>query len=173
MAAKNLTAERVRELLDYDPATGIFTRRVRRGKCRAGSVAGCVAHHGYIVIYVDGTLYYAHRLAWLHYYGTWPVGERPSGGIDHVDRDKSNNRIANLRDISKRLNCQNVEIAPTNSRTGVRGVSLSRRGTFVATLIVNGERKLFKHFRTMEEARRAREAARREHHLAFHDPTTA
>lgn len=99
-----LTAERLRLLLDYDPSTGEFTRRIAAAKAsKVGDKAGGVAPTGYSMISVDGGRYLAHRLAWLYVCGIWPVGE-----IDHVDGVRLNNRIGNLRDVDRRTNTQNL-----------------------------------------------------------------
>lgn len=102
MASANLTAARLRELLHYDPDTGLFTWRHTRPKAPAGAVAGSRQRIGYTVIRIDGHLHYAHRLAWLHTTGAWPAAS-----IDHVDGDKGNNRWANLRDVAHAVNCAN------------------------------------------------------------------
>lgn len=86
-----LTVERLRELLDYDPETGVFRWKEPRRKCRVGEVAGSLRKDGYVKIQVDGRFYQAHRLAWLCVYGVWP------SAIDHIDGNRANNAIANLR----------------------------------------------------------------------------
>lgn len=90
-----LTAERLRELLHYDPLTGVFSRN---GK-RVGSNRG----HRYVRVYVDGRMYFAHRLAWLYMNGFWP-----SHGVDHEDGDGFNNRWKNLRPATQAQNLQNL-----------------------------------------------------------------
>jgi hypothetical protein len=99
-AKSDLSAELVRSLLSYDPNTGILKWRARRGgKAAAGSVAGTDKGDGYIGIMINGRTYLAHRLAWLFSYGVWP-----SGLLDHRDGDKSNNVLANLREVSRSQN---------------------------------------------------------------------
>ena len=102
MAKTDLTAERLRELLHYDPQSGVFAWRHKRpGISKAGTVASCNSH-GYIVIRVDRHLYPAHRLAWLYMNGRWPTNQ-----IDHIDECRSNNSIRNLREATKSENMQN------------------------------------------------------------------
>jgi hypothetical protein len=85
-----LTAERLRELLNYDPDTGVFTWRVRPVHShRVGDIAGSVrTTRGYRLIGVAGRVYKAHRLAWLYMMGEWPKDQ-----IDHINRDPSDNRF--------------------------------------------------------------------------------
>jgi hypothetical protein len=99
---RTFTQEQLRELLDYDPTTGMFNWKVNRGPVKIGDAAGCEGHHSYIVIMVLGRLYYAHRLAWFWMTGVWPASE-----IDHEDGDGGNNRFANLREASHAENHQN------------------------------------------------------------------
>ncbi len=100
-----LTAERLREILDYDPATGVFTHRTTcHSAVKLGSVAGWVSSHGYRLIGVDGPRYYAGRLAYL-----WVTGEWPSGEIDHINRLRDDNRWSNLRDVSPSENKRNCK----------------------------------------------------------------
>lgn len=111
-----LTADKLRELLHYDPATGIFTWRVkRRAQTPAGTVAGCVANHGYFQIHVAGTRYLAHRLAWLYVHGRWPTKL-----IDHANNIRTDNRFHNLREADRSKNAANAKISKVNS-TGLKG----------------------------------------------------
>jgi len=118
MKPKNTTtAARVRELLFYDPNTGVFTWRLNRGGRKAGSVAGRGGHQrGYRLIGVDGKTYLEHRLAWLYVTGEWPQDE-----VDHIDGKTDNNRIANLRQASRVQNSQNSKryVGATSMHPGV------------------------------------------------------
>lgn len=91
-----LTADRLREAIDYDPLTGLFQRPGR------APVAGTDHGSGYLIISLDGKTYRAHRLAWLYVKGKWPRWT-----IDHKNGIKTDNRFANLRDVSIRLNTHN------------------------------------------------------------------
>ena len=152
-----LTQERLRDLLDYDHATGVFTRRVSRGVAAAGDVAGHIHRRGYVRIRVDGALYAAHRLAWLYVYGVWPTQE-----IDHINRAKTDNRIANLRDVSRRENVLNVGIRRDNA-SGVTGVSWCKRtGKWLSQIVVSGRSQHVGYFADFNEAVAARRAAEME-----------
>ena len=112
-----ITAEVVRALFDYDPTTGIFTRRVTvASNAQAGSIAGSAHKSGYIHIGINRTAYKAHRIAWLHHYGEWP-----DGSLDHINGDVSDNRIANLRIATIQQNCANARTRWDNT-TGKKGV---------------------------------------------------
>jgi hypothetical protein len=158
-AKRPLPAERLRELLHYDPETGVFTNRVNRGnRGKAGDVTGTDRGNGYIVMGVEGAVYYAHRLAWLYVTGEWPTLE-----IDHKDGNPSNNKFTNLRDVSDTVNYQNKRRAKSNSRTGVLGVS-RHRDKFIAWICVNGKRVYLGVHPTADAASAAYLAHKRTHH---------
>ena len=123
-----LTVERLQELFDYSPASGIFVRR------KSGKEAGYCTAHGYLTICIDYRDYYAHRLAWIWVHGTWPIH-----AIDHRDADRSNNRIQNLRDVPQAINCQNQRSAPRHSRSGILGASRDSSGRWRARLVHQGQ----------------------------------
>ena len=150
MRSKNssqlLTAERLREVLVYQPDTGEFYR----GDKKAGSLN---ARHGYIYICVDYRHYRAHRLAWLYMYGKWPDGD-----IDHINSNRSDNRIANLRDVSRSFNLLNA-VGMTNSSTGIKGIHLQKNGRYHAYITVDKRRTNLGYFASLEEAVAARQKA--------------
>ena len=145
-----LKQERLKELLHYDQESGLFTRRVRRGRCLAGEVAGTLTDTGYIKIYYEGKLYRAHRLAWLYMTGVWPDSE-----IDHINGDRSDNRWANLRSALPHQNRQNTLLIPNNS-SGYIGVSWSsNRRKWAAAIQHLGKTKWLGYFDNKEDARNA------------------
>ncbi len=158
---RDLTAERVRELLDYDMESGAITWRKRTGgTARMGLHAGTTDNSGYTRIGIDRRIYRAHRLVWLHVHGAWPVGE-----IDHIDGDKSNNRLSNLRDVSRTLNQQNLRKAHKRSASKTLGVSQhAATGKWRARIWVNGKNKSLGLYSTKAEASATYVAAKRVHH---------
>ncbi len=159
MATAILTQDRLRELLHYDPDTGVFTNRVKRSrKTIAGAVAGCLSR-GRVVIRLDGRLHLAHRLAWLYVHGRWP-----SMDVDHIDGNAQNNRLHNLRDVPHQVNIQNQRRARADNTVGLLGVS-KRGGKFLAQIAdKDGGRPRIGAFATPEEAHAAYLEAKRRLH---------
>lgn len=126
----SLTAQRLREVLTYDAETGQFRWRVTLSRsAAAGKVAGCKHRTlGCIYIGIGGRLHKAHRLVWLYVHGVWPAK-----GIDHINGDHADNRIANLRETSQAENMQNLWRPHRDNRSGFMGV-YQTRGKFVAKL---------------------------------------
>jgi hypothetical protein len=118
MAKADLTAARLRELLHYDPETGIFTVKIATSsRSRKGGQPGNLHPQGYLKIGLDRKLYSAHRLAWLYMTSEWPTHN-----IDHINGVRHDNRWINLRDVSTAVNTQNHRIARKTSRCGFLGV---------------------------------------------------
>lgn len=112
-----INAIRLREVLSYNPGTGLFTRIAKTGKKGIiGQVVGSLNADGYVMIGIDGCTYYGHRLAFLYMTDACP------SLVDHINQDKSCNIWANLRDASKSLNAINSKQNQRNS-SGLRGVS--------------------------------------------------
>lgn len=138
-----LTAERLREIVFYDPDSGIFTWRIDRGyrgsRGKAGQRAGSFNHTlGYRVIGIDAQTYYEHRLAVLYVTGAWPAAV-----VDHrKNGDGFNNKWANLRPASKAQNSANTDHKKPNATSALRGVSWHRgAGKWQAHLGVGGKSK--------------------------------
>lgn len=151
---KKLTADRLRELLSYDPDVGVFIRRTCSGGCLPGSIAGTDDKEGYLLISVDGRRYKSHRLAWLYVYGAFPLKE-----LDHINQIKDDNRIANLREVTTSENQQNKSIQ-SNNTSGFRGVGWNKeKSRWVARIAVNLKRKHLGFFKNLEDAINAYRAA--------------
>lgn len=131
MHKDDLTAERVREVLDYDPLTGEFTWKVKPNQSvKVGTRAGTLTPNGYIRIKVDGWRFMEHRLVWLYVHGHWPTAE-----IDHINGERADNRISNLREADRVANQQSQHVVQRHNQMGVRGVS-QRDDRFVARITV-------------------------------------
>ena len=111
-----MKSERLKELLEYDPETGVFIWKTRRGGLKAGSVAGTKHANGYVRIKCDGKSYMAHRLAWLYVHGQFPEKQ-----IDHINGLREDNRLSNLRCVSRSENQRNRRLCK-RSTSGIIGV---------------------------------------------------
>ena len=162
MAAANLTAQRLREILFYSPESGLFSA-IAPAKATNGG-AGCVDKAtGYVRIRIDGDLHQAHRLAWLYVTGAWP-----NGVIDHINGVKSDNSIANLRDASAATNAQNIRFAQKNNfSSGYLGVTKSHciSKPWLAQITVNRRCIKIGYFATADEAHNAYLQKKRELHF--------
>lgn len=154
---------------DYSPKTGVFTwRNPQSRRVKAGDVAGTVDTKGYRKIKLGGQRLAAHRLAWLLAYGEWPPGE-----IDHIDKNKDNNAIDNLRIVTGAHNCQRRHPVRKN-KTGFTGVTFvperkvikTVRAHYTASIGANGRDISLGRFKTAEEASAAYEAAKLKYHEA-------
>lgn len=157
-----LTAAWLRENMSYDPLTGDFAWiKPGFGRTLGKTIGSKVKPHGeaYMTMKVNGTVFYAHRLAWLHHYGEWP-----SASVDHIDADRLNNAIANLRIATP---AQNAARRPTTRLIGTSRGVFPQRGGFVARINHGGERHYIGFFKTAELAQAAYEAKAKEIHGEF------
>lgn len=175
MATKHdLTVEVARELLEYDPETGVLTWKPRNQKWFtykdfhihwnsrwAGKTVGTLSKRGYLVFNVRNKLHTAHRTAWMLFHG-----EEPSGLIDHRNGDPTDNRITNLRCTNHKVNAENQRDKSRGKALplGVFPVNGSKTGKVFARIIVNGRRKYLGTFEKPEEAAQAYLKAKRELH---------
>lgn len=120
MTGLQLTAERVRELFDYDPHSGLITNRVRRAKAPPGAISTYRHICGYLAMSIDCKRYLAHRVIWFWMTGKWPVSE-----IDHIDLDRNNNAWVNLREATSSQNRANRK-AQRNNSSGFKGVTFHK-----------------------------------------------
>lgn len=149
-----MTRDELTALLDYEPESGRFIWKVRSGKASPGKIAGTAHSCGYWQINVGGKVQLAHRLAWFMSYGEWPASD-----IDHINGDKRDNRIANLRLASRSENMANTP-PPKNNTSGYKGVWLFRRtGRWMAGYRKDGKSVHLGYFDTAEEAVEAHRTA--------------
>ena len=148
-----ITQELLKELVIYNKDTGIFFSKEKRGRIKAGSVAGTTYQTcdglKYIRIGLLKKYYLAHRIAWLYHYGEWP------NVIDHINGDGTDNRIINLRDVTQEENAKNVKRHKTN-KTGLSGVSYYLRES---TYVVRIGKKYIGRYKVLLDAASARISA--------------
>jgi hypothetical protein len=158
-----LIAERLREILSYNPETGVFTWLVSTSnRVRVGSVAGTMQNRGYQQMTVDNRRYLAHRLVWLYVHGEWPPTD-----IDHINGVRNDNRLANLRLATNTQNQANSRKRADNT-SGFKGVCWDARDhKWKAHLHVNGRQRHLGYFDCPAAAHRAYLAAAEKLHGEF------
>lgn len=145
-----VTQERLRELLDYNPHTGLFTHKLSRSNRHKGDIAGSLNVYGYVQMTVDRKVYLAHRLAWLYVNGRWP-----DGPLDHKNNIRTHNWIANLRLASPTQNQANARVQ-RNSLSQLKGVGFNPANKkWRAKIRANGKQFHLGYFATAEEAHAA------------------
>lgn len=111
-----ITQAQLKSILDYDQDTGLFTwKKKLSNRTEIGNLAGYYKDFKYTQICIEGTLYYAHRLVWLYMYGYMPKY------VDHINKNKSDNRLCNLREATNQQNAFNSK-KPSNNTSGIKGV---------------------------------------------------
>lgn len=150
-----MSLEEARRLFDYDPETGLLMWKIRTSsRVRVGEVAGSFHTRGYRRVQVNNERYLLHRLVWFIYYGAWPEDQ-----LDHVNRDRTDNRIANLREVDHAENNKNKSMYMSNT-SGVVGVGWHRQSQKWQAGIKVGQKRIHLGlFDTFEEAVAARKAA--------------
>ena len=165
---KNPTQQRLKELFYYNPETGGFTRliSVKGVKCKEGDTTSQkVNSSGYLRIMVDGVRYQAHRLAWIYVHGDIPNQMH----IDHINRDRADNRICNLRLATNQQNRQNSK-ANLNNTSGKKGVYWHKRDAcWYVAIGVAGKLKHLGYFKDRETADLARDRAEKIYFKYIHE----
>ncbi len=158
-----ITQERLKQILNYEPDSGVFTWKIVRPLSLIGEIAGHTSKQtGYRLIGVDGYLFLAHRLAWLYMHG-----EFPRASIDHADRNRTNNSINNLREATKSQNAFNSPSRST-SKSGFKGVSwCSKTMKWRATATINGKQKSLGRHKELSNAVSAYNKFAEENHREF------
>jgi len=156
-----LTAQHVRNVLDYDADTGIFRWRQKVAqRVKIGDLAGSRHYSGYLTVFTLGKSHRLHRLAWLHVYGAMPDCH-----IDHINGVKFDNRIVNLRLSNPTENAQNRRRQQRGAKSGLLGVA--RNGNnWQAYIRVNKVPMYLGTFKTPEEAHQRYLDAKRKYHIA-------
>lgn len=148
---EEMTQEKLKKLLYYNQETGIFTRRKSVCRWKKGEVAGSVNREGYFAIRIKTKHYLAHRLAWLYVYGYFPEFK-----IDHINRNRTDNRICNLRHVSDVCNARNRDKRCDNT-SGVTGVYWRKDTKKWRSLItINKKIKYLGNFKNIDDAVKAR-----------------
>jgi hypothetical protein len=173
--------ELLRKLIDYDPASGVMIWRARSPELFTDSIKSAahvaaywnsrfagtpalasIGRNGYLHGRIFGDAYLAHRVAWAIHYGEWPLGQ-----IDHINHDRTNNRIANLRVVRNSENCKNTTLRASNT-SGITGVTWDRANNrWRAQICVNGVMISLGRFTNKSDAIRVRKQAERRH--GFHE----
>jgi hypothetical protein len=157
-----LTADYLREVLDYNPETGEFRwKRHMSNRRGAGQEAGCIcSRSGYRLIGIKGVVHKANRLAWLYVHGEWP-----DRFVDHINGKTGDDRIANLRLATHQENLCNRG-KPRNNTSGYKGVH-RHQGMWRARIAVNGRSISLGLYHNPEEAHRAYAIAAERYHGDF------
>ena len=156
-----VTLQMVKDAVKYDAATGIFTWARSRKGVNAGDVAGNKAPTGYWRVQIMRHSRLAHRLAWFYVHGVWPKHD-----LDHVNGVRTDNRIANLREVTRSQNLQNRVVASRRSTSGLLGAHRSWGG-WQARITIDGEVHHLGTFDTPEEAHRAYLEGKKSRHPFF------
>ena len=128
MKTPKIDFNRAHSLITYNPQDGSFFWKVQQGKASAGDYVGSI-QHGYRKATIDKEQIKLHRLAWFMHYGFWPKGQ-----IDHIDGNKLNNSITNLRDVTSSVNMQNRYANKTKKSGLPYGINYSHNGRYQANI---------------------------------------
>lgn len=155
----NLKWDLLVSILDYNPETGEFIRKVSRGNRKAGDAVGYKTNHGYVRVKVNRQYFMAHRLAWFYVHNAWPEAD-----LDHINGKRDDNRIVNLRVATRSQNIQNLRGARKDSKSGILGVDLLENGKWRAQIQIDGVKSVLGYYNTPEEASNVYLTKKREIH---------
>lgn len=160
---KTVSIKRLQEVFVFDPETGILRNRItRHNKAKLGDVAGMPNSNGYLLVRVDRSVLRVHRIAWMLHYGS-----DADGDIDHINGDRSDNRIENLRQATRSENLWNRGATKINT-SGAKGVSWDkRRRKWRSRIGVNYKKIVLGYFQTVAEAAEAYRNGAEKYHGAF------
>ena len=164
---KSISIEFVRSVLSYDAESGLFSWLVspRRGMPAFSNAGSLSKRYGYVLISLKSSNYLAHRLAWVLHYGEWPTAGLD---VDHIDGNRANNKISNLRLLTRQGNRQNMRSAASHSKSGLLGAYFHAKSQRWAATIKapNAGSKHLGYFGSAEEAHAAYLSAKRQLHDA-------
>ena len=127
----NITQDYIKSIFDYDEASGkLYWKVNRKGHCVKDKPVGYLGSNGYLRTTVCCKHYFNHRLIWFYHYGYFP-----ESFIDHIDKDRLNNRIENLREVTHQCNLRNSKLNK-NNKSGIKGVFLFKK-EWIAQIQVN------------------------------------
>lgn len=157
-----LTISRLKEMLEYNPLTGVFTwRKTASSRSPAGSKPVRKDQDGYLMVMLDGKNYRQHRLAWFYVHGLWPANQ-----LDHINGVRDDNRIANLRECDEQNNNRNRSIS-RNNKSGASGVHFQQNKWMVRIRTDRNTRMFFGYFDDFELAELVAAEAREKYHGNF------
>jgi HNH endonuclease/AP2 domain len=159
-----LDAKDLSKVFSYDPETGVISRKInfRKYKSAVGVACGSKDGFGHLSVTHKGVRILSHRLAFFLMTGDWPTGL-----IDHINGQPSDNRWSNLRECSKAENTRHQKVHKSNT-SGYRGVSFVKsQNRWRAIICVNGKNIYLGQFRTIEEAVSARASGSAKYHGEF------
>lgn len=147
---REISREQVLRALRYEPISGRLYWRESNCRRKAGEVAGNVGPRGYVTVGIGGRLVLAHRLIWLMVHGEMPVE------MDHLNGDRADNRIVNIRPATHTMNMENRRTASSNNRSGLLGVSWgARQRRWYARITTGGKIRHLGYFDSPEAAHEA------------------
>ena len=159
-----ITQVQLKEMLDYNKDTGKFIWRTPRGnnKIKAGDIAGSITSKGYGVIKYNGKIYLVHRLVWLYVYGQFPTSP-----LDHINCDKADNRLCNLREASYKQNSHNINKRKSCS-SKYKGIHWDKnRQMWRARIVIDGKPRCLGFYTTEGDAHCVWCNFAEEHHKEF------
>ena len=158
MTPKTPTQARIKELLHYNESTGDLMWKNRMSpRVPAGAIAGCITKDGYRSTKIDQYWIYTHRVIWIYVYGSLPPEY-----IDHIDGDRLNNKLSNLRAVTNEQNQHNQRPTGRKSESGILGVTINRKeNRWQSSIRASGVLCYLGLFETIEEAQKAYKQAKK------------
>lgn len=158
---ERISPAKLRDLFIYDPDTGILTNRVARHVAKVGERAGCVNYEGYRSIKIFGRKYMSSHVIWAYVTGAWPVSE-----MDHINLQRGDDRLVNLREATREQNCANKGSFFKANSFGFRGVK--KAGSKFIAVICAGQKEIcVGRYETAEFAALAYDVAAKRMHKQF------